>query len=145
MMSANSRLTIAAHILAWMELDRRGGREVVTSEQIAGSVNTNPVVIRRCLGDLRKAGFVEARRGAGAGWSLVRDPESISLFDVHQAVEQGPLFGMHHTPPNEGCPVGYGIQPALRRVYGGLEEAVRRQLAQTSVADVLRDVLAQQR
>ena len=142
-MSANSRLTIAAHILAWMELDRRGGHEVATSERIAGSVNTNPVVIRRCLGDLRKAGLVEARRGAGAGWSLVLRSRVDQPARHPPGRRPGPPVGMHHTPPNEGCPVGYGIQPALRRVYGGLEETVQQQLAQTTVADVLRDVLAQ--
>ncbi|MEV1144167.1 hypothetical protein [Micromonospora sp. NPDC049799] len=33
-------------------------------------------------------------------------------------------------------------QPALRQVFGRVEEAVRRELAGTTVADMLRDVLS---
>jgi len=141
-MGANSRLTIAAHALAWMGLNERMGGEVATSEQIAHSVNTNPVVIRRLLGELREAGFVESRRGAGAGWLLTRPTESISLAEVYQAVEDGPLFALHPATPNQQCPVGHGIRAALTPVYDGVEEALRAQLARTSVADVLRDSTA---
>jgi Rrf2 family protein len=141
-MGANSRLTIAAHALAWMGHNERLGGEVATSEQIANSVNTNPVVIRRLLGELREAGFVESRRGAGAGWRLRRAPESISLAEVYQAVEDGPLFALHPAVPNQRCPVGHGIRTALTPVYDGVEEALRAQLARTTVADVLRDSIA---
>ncbi|MCX4587625.1 Rrf2 family transcriptional regulator [Streptomyces sp. NBC_01481] len=141
-MSANSRLTIAAHALAWMELNKRYGREVATSEQIAESVNTNPVVIRRLLAELRKAGLVESRRGAGAGWTLTRELEAITLLDVYEAVEPGALFAMHRATPNQECPVGSGIQPAMQRIYDGIEGAVRGELARTTLAEVLRSVLA---
>lgn len=140
-MSANSRLTVAIHVLAWMALVSRSGRDVVTSEQIAASVHTNPVVIRRSLGKLRQGGLVRAQRGNGAGWSLARDAASISLLDVYESVESGELFGMHAHEPNQGCPVGRGIQPALQRTYGGLEEALRRELATTSIEGVLADIL----
>ncbi|MFJ4805833.1 Rrf2 family transcriptional regulator [Streptomyces murinus] len=141
-MSANSRLTVATHVLVWMELYRRQGGTVATSEQISESVNTNPVVIRRLLGDLRKAGLVSSRRGAGAGWVLARDPARISLLEVYDAVESGPLFAMHRTPPNQECPVGRGIQPAIGKIYDRAEAAVRQELAASTLADVLRDVLA---
>lgn len=141
-MSANSRLTIAAHVLAWMELHQREGSEVATSEQIAGSVNTNPVVIRRLLGELRKAGLVSSRRGAGAGWVLACDLSDITLLQVHDAIGSGPLFAMHRATPNQQCPVGFGIQPAMQDVYGRAEAAVRRELAKVTLADVLRGILA---
>lgn len=143
-MAANSRLTIAAHALAWMGLNERMGGEVATSDQIANSVNTNPVVIRRLLGDLREAGLVESRRGAGAGWSLTRAAESISLADVYDAIEGGPLFALHPATPNQKCPVGHGIRAVLTPVYDGAEEALRVQLARTSVADVLSESIAVQ-
>ncbi|KAB8189236.1 transcriptional regulator [Nonomuraea phyllanthi] len=141
-MSANSRLTIAAHALAWIGLYQRQGHEVATSEQIAASASTNPVVIRRLLGDLRRAGLVESRRGVGAGWSLARDLESMTLLDVYEAVEPGPLFALHRAAPDPRCVVGHGIQPAMQRIYDGVEETLRRELARVTLKDVLQDVLA---
>ena len=140
-MAANSRLTVAVHALAWMALARRQGREVLTSDQVAASVNTNPVIIRRCLGDLRRASLVCVRHGAGAGWTLARAPEEITLLEVYDAVGPEPPFGLHHTEPNLECPVGKGIRPALSQVYGQVEKALRRELAVVSVADVLRETL----
>ena len=140
-MAANSRLTVGVHALAWMALAQRQGRDVLTSDQVAASVNTNPVIIRRCLGDLRRAGLVRVRHGAGAGWSLARPAGEISLLEVHDAVGQEPPFGLHHAEPNLECPVGRGIRPALSRVYGEIDKTLRRELAAVSVADVLRETL----
>jgi Rrf2 family protein len=140
-MAANSRLTVAVHALAWLALARRQGRDVLTSDQVAASVNTNPVIIRRCLGDLRRAGLVRVRRGAGAGWSLAREPGQITLLEVHDAIGPEPPFGLHHTEPNLECPVGRGIRPALDQIYGEVEQAMRRELALVSVAEVLTKTL----
>ncbi|GHH75232.1 Rrf2 family transcriptional regulator [Streptomyces sulfonofaciens] len=133
---------MAAHALAWIELNARRGGEVATSEQIANSVNTNPVVIRRLLGELRGAGLVESRRGAGAGWRLLRPAESISLAEVYRAVEGDPQFALHPATPNQKCPVGQGIRSALTPVYDAAEQALSAELARTSVADVLRESIA---
>lgn len=143
-MGANSRLTVAVHALTWMALAQRRGQDMMTSEQVAASINTNPVIVRRSLGNLRRAGLVEVRRGAGAGWSLARPPEQIALLSVYEAVESGPVFGLHHAEPNQQCPVGRGIRPALGNVYHGVETALRRELRRTTIADVLDQTLALQ-
>jgi len=140
--SANSRLTVAVHAVAWVGLYQRLGHEVATSEQIADSANTNPVVIRRLLGELRAAGLVKSQRGSGAGWTLAREMTAITLLDVYDAIESGPLFGMHRAEPNQDCVVGAGIQPALKSVYDRLDSTLRAELASSTVEDVLKDVLA---
>ena len=140
-MAANSRLTIAAHALTWIGLYQRRGNDVATSEQIATSVNTNPVVIRRLLAELRNAGLACSRRGAGAGWTLARDLSEITLLDVYEAIEPGPIFGLHPATPDPECVVGHGIGPALTTVYDGIEATLRTELARTTLEDVLRDVL----
>ncbi|MFD8217442.1 Rrf2 family transcriptional regulator [Streptomyces sp. NPDC059697] len=140
-MGANSRLTVAAHALTWIGLYQRRGHDVATSEQIATSVNTNPVVIRRLLAELRKAGLADSRRGAGAGWTLSRDLSAITLLDVYEAVEVGPIFALHRAAPDPECVVGHGIVPVMTAVYDGIEAALRRELAGTTLEDVLQDVL----
>lgn len=134
-------MTLAVHVLTWIAFDRRGSAdEVGTSERIAKSVNTNPVVIRRCLGDLRQAGLVGSSRACG--WTLCRDASTITLGDVYLAVG-GDVFAMHASPPGHECHVGYGIQPVLTRTFERATTALCASLALTTVADILRDTLAE--
>ena len=140
-MSANSRMTVAVHILSYLVLASRKRSDPVTSEQIAKSVRTNPVVIRRLLGLLRKDGLVRSQRGANAGWRLARNPKAISLLDVYNAVHDDSLFRLHASPPNPQCPIGRGLPSTLRKVYVTLEDELRRQLARTSVDEVVAETL----
>jgi DNA-binding IscR family transcriptional regulator len=94
------------------------------------------------LGDLRDAGLVSAQRGAGAGWHLTRDLDSITLLEVYDAIQPGPVFAMHRGTPNLQCPVGFGIRPAMQRVYDNVEGAMRAELSRTTLATVLEDVMA---
>jgi len=136
-MSANSRMTIAIHVLSYMAAVERKRPDPVTSDQIAASVATNPVVIRRMLGLLRKARLVTSRRGANAGWKLARATRAMSLLDVYRAVEEGPLFGLHASPPNPHCHVARALKPALDRIYRGFESRLKQELSRTTVAQVL--------
>ena len=124
-----------------MALHERGGAELTTSEQIAVSVKTNPVVIRRLMSEMGKAGLISSRRGANAGWRLAKAPEAISLRDIDDALGAEAAFAMHRNEPSAICPVARGIRPALAPVYARVDDAVRRELAATSLADVLRDTL----
>ncbi|MGW3150463.1 MULTISPECIES: Rrf2 family transcriptional regulator [Streptomyces] len=142
-MSANSRMTVATHALTWMAMVcPRRSDGIVTSDQIAVSVNTNPVVIRRILGSLRDAGLVVSQRGQGAGWRLARTPDAITLRDVYRAVEPEPLLSLHAAPPNQECPVGRGIPSVLQKAYGRAHDSMTAELATVTVADVLKETIA---
>src|SRR6202043_3087491 len=98
----SSKLSVGIHILTIFGL--KPG-EALTSEFIASSVNTNPVVIRRFLGWLGDAGIVESKTGVGGGWSLLVDPERITLLDILRAVEpKNEIFALHRREPNPDCP-----------------------------------------
>jgi Rrf2 family protein len=128
----SSKLSVGIHTMTIFAL--KPG-EPLTSELIACSVNTNPVVIRRLLGTLREAGMVESRIGVGGGWSLLLDPEQITLLDILRAVEpQNEIFGMHRSEPNPECPCGQHIQSVLSDVYSKVEEGMTRHLAGITIA-----------
>ena len=134
-MNTSSRFAVATHMLTLLAQNREATAPV-TSEYIAGSVNTNPVVIRRVLGALRAARLVASQGGNGGGWRLMRDPETITLRDVYRAVEDETLFPLHHRPPNPSCPVGRHIQHALTQHFTAATQAMEDELARTTIADV---------
>lgn len=138
-MTISSRFAVAVHILALLE---RSGGEPVRSERIAGSVNTNPAVVRRILSQLARSGLTTSRRGAGGGALLARPAAEITLRDVYCAVEGGELFAMHHEPPNMRCPVGRHIQSALELATVAAREALEESLGTRTVADVVESVVA---
>jgi Rrf2 family protein len=138
-MISNSRFAVASHILTLLA---QNPAEPVTSDYIATSVNTNPVVIRRVLGMLRSARLVTSQGGNGGGWRLVSAPAAITLRDVYRAVEEEPLFPLHPNAPNQNCPVGRHIQHALTDAFAAATEALEQELARMTVADLLRQVQA---
>ena len=126
---------MATHVLALLA---HGGGDAMTSEYIAGSVNTNPVVVRRILALLAKAGLVVTQEGAGGGVRLAKQAKDIDLRAVYAAVETDPLFAQHPQDPNPACPVGSTIQAALEPTLDAAETALLGSLAKTTVADLLR-------
>jgi Rrf2 family protein len=136
-MNVSTRFTVALHILTLLA---SSPGEALTSEYIAGSVNTNPVVVRRLLGTLRKVGIVSSQPGNGGGWELATNPGKLTLRDVRRAVNEGSPFSMHNQPPNPKCPVGKNIQQALGPLYDQAERIMEDDLSRTTILSLLRSV-----
>ncbi len=137
-MSASARFAVAVHALVLLE-QYKGGP--LTSSEIAASVNTNPVVVRRLLGPLSRAGLVVTEPGARGGIRLARRGSEISLGDVYRAVENTEPISGHACRPNERCPIGRGIERALDRQLDRARQALETQLDETTVTDLLRSVV----
>lgn len=135
-MNTNQQFAVSIHVLTLLSALPD---QAITSEQIANSVNTHPVVIRRIMGLLRKKGLVESRSGASGGWKLSRLPQQITLCCVYEAVNHDELLGMH-SHPNTSCSVGAHIQPAIGKVFNQAEKALHTALGGFTIADVLADI-----
>ncbi|MBP1996624.1 Rrf2 family transcriptional regulator [Paenibacillus eucommiae] len=137
-MKISSRFSIAVHILSLLDIAREAHG---TSEWIAGSVNTNPVIIRRLLGQLKKAGLVNVRAGTGGAF-LLKDLADVTLLDVYRAVEvveEGRLFHIHDEP-NPGCPVGSNIQAVLQLILGRVQDGMEQILADITMKELVTEL-----
>src|SRR5437868_2497164 len=106
-MAANSQFSMAVHVLTMLA---NAGEGHVKSERIAGSVNTNAVVVRRLISQLGHANLVSSQTGASGGTRLARPPQKINLAEVYKAVCCGEVFALHSRSPNQDCPVGRNIE-----------------------------------
>ncbi|WCK55082.1 Rrf2 family transcriptional regulator [Aneurinibacillus sp. Ricciae_BoGa-3] len=133
MKQISTRFSIAVHILSLIAVSSND----CTGDFIASSVNTNPVIIRRIMGMLKKAGLLEVRAGVG-GASLLKNPEQITLLDVYRAVnvtEENQLFRIHEHP-NYQCPVGRNIELVLQSELKEAQSAMEQRLAQTTLSQL---------
>ncbi len=133
-MAANSQFSIAVHILALLA---KSGEDNVKSECIAGSVNTNAVVIRRLLSHLSRARLVISQTGSTGGTRLARTAGEIDLEQIYKAVSCGEVFALHGKSPNQDCPVGKNIEAVLCNLQKEIDKTVGEKLSQFTLADII--------
>ena len=63
--------------------------EWFTSEWIAGSINVNPVIVRKELINLKKTGILQSRKGKEGGVRISSKPEEIAISDIYPVCNVG--------------------------------------------------------
>ncbi len=137
-MSVNTRFAVAVHSAGMIAF---GERMVVTSENIAKSVGTNPVVVRRVCGMLVRAGLITVRKGQNGGALLTRPPSQITLGEIYRAVETGPALQVPESREGCSCPVGKIVGGVLRKFFCRAEDGMLQRLDRMKLADVIDAVL----
>ena len=133
MASVNTQFSIAVHVLAAI-VHHEG---IFTSEVLAGSVNANPVFVKRILVKLSKAKLLTATVGKSGGYDLARSPQSISLFDIYSAVSPPDAFAIHTYEKKKWCVVSSNIKEVMGEVLIDTQKAVENDLKRTTLADVV--------
>lgn len=128
-----SRFTVAIHILSLLSL---GEGKTKTSEELAESVNTNPVVIRKILSLLKNQGIVRNQMGPNGGYVLAKTPASINLKEIYEKI-----FQMHSKSPNKKCICGHAIQPILSKVYEKAQKVLEEELGSTDLDSITKEIL----
>lgn len=137
-MRLSSRFPVAVQMLvisAWCPEEVK-----ITSDLLAFSVNTNPALIRRIMGYLKKAELITVSPGTG-GIIFTRPAEEITLLDVYQAVElteENALFGLHQNQ-NLRCPIGSSINDVIGPHLQNAREALEKSLEKVTIAQIKND------
>ncbi|MDH0030023.1 MULTISPECIES: Rrf2 family transcriptional regulator [unclassified Acinetobacter] len=131
-MRTDSKLSRMLHVLLHMARQKK----TFTSDEIAQMLSTNPVVVRRTMSGLKKAGFVHSEKGAGGGWQLTADLEKITLWDIYQAVGEPTIFAIGNERENPECLVEQVVNAALDHAIQDAQNILIRQLKATTLASL---------
>ncbi len=131
----NTRFATVVHILTL--LDKYPG-EWMSSDWIAGSININPVIVRKELCVLQEQGWVTSRKGKEGGSMLQVPGDRITLADIYRVVKNSDVLGKKNLNPNPKCPVGKDINKELATLFTETDELVFAALQHKTLKDFVK-------
>ena len=134
-MKRSSRLSVALHGLVHLI-----GRTdtAMTSGELAQCLMTNPVVVRRVMGELRDAGLVGSTKGHEGGWRLLKAPEAITLRAVYAALGESLLLRTESDPGDHGCMIVRSVDAMMTDFLADAEALLAARLERMTLADLAR-------
>ena len=137
-MQISIKCSVAVHCLIFIHEAK--GIAKVTSNLLAQSTGSNPVVIRNILSALKKAGLITVPRGTG-GAELCADPSQITLYQIYSALEPDGVTSIIGIHPCDGrpCPVAQNIRKVLEPPYHKIEDAVKEAMEEITLQSMIDD------
>lgn len=127
--------TVEYAIRAVVTLAHLNNTSPITHRELSEQARVPASYLPKLLKSLQVAGLVESRKIGGAGFSLKRGPEQITLLDVVNAVE--PIQRL------VGCPLGLESHAlVLCPVHARVDQAIaemQRVLSVSTIAELLMD------
>jgi Rrf2 family protein len=137
-MQISIKCSVAVHCLIFIHEAK--GIAKVTSNLLAQSTGSTPVVIRNILSTLKKAGLITVPRGTG-GAELCADPAQITLYQIYSALEPDGVTSIIGIHPCDGrpCPVAQNIRKVLEPPYHKIEDAVKNTMEEITLQSMIDD------
>ena len=126
---------------ALFELSRRPRQNPVRTAEIAEAQAIPPKFLELILGELKRGGFVESRRGARGGYLLLYQPDRLTVGEVIRFVD-GPIAPVRCVTEAEraDCPLLAGC--ALIGMWRRARDAVSHVFDNTTFQDLLDEELS---
>jgi len=128
----NTRFATSIHILTLLA---QNPQEWLTSDWIAGSVNINPVIVRKELINLKSSGLIESKQGKIGGVKIAKNPEQISISEIYESVKNSEVLGKKNQNPNPLCSVGKDINKNLEFLFNETNDLVFQFLKEKKLSD----------
>ena len=128
----SGKFAISIHILTLLS---KFPDEYLSSEFIASSVNLNPVLIRKEIGNLKKNNIVISKEGKNGGTKLNISPSKITLQQIFESTFEEITLGYSKKEPNPKCPVGKQMNANLDELYKDVNSTISQQLQAITLED----------
>ena len=130
----NGLFCVAVHALIY--LDKRGC--MLSSEELAANICTNPARVRKVMARLKKAGLVATKTGNDGGYHLLCEPGRVTLDQVADALDVRFVEPAWHSGGGVdcGCLVASGMAGVMDGLFDDLDRRCREQLAQLTLSDL---------
>ncbi len=138
----NVQFATSVHIILALALMSKETKRLPNSDSLAESIQTNPVVVRRLLSLLNKAGLIKSTRGKNGGVQLKKSPPEITLKDVYLALEIEECVKPHNKPPHKECPVSCSIHGIMSSIAEGYQKTNLKYLESLKLSDLLKKIKA---
>ncbi|KKC39664.1 hypothetical protein WH87_05815 [Devosia epidermidihirudinis] len=137
-MKRSSRLSLALHALVHLH---KQPDQAITSTTLATCLMTNPVVVRRVLGELREAGIVASTKGHDGGWRLLRPATDISLRTIYSAMGESLLIRTESDPGDRQCGIVRAVDTVMGEFIADAEALLAARLERVSLDDIARQAV----
>lgn len=134
-MKNDSRLSAILHTILHMA---EAGRPM-TSAELALHMKTNPVVVRRAMAGLRRAGIVRSEKGRGGGWEIASDLHEVTLRHIYDAIGAPSLLSAGVRIDHPACLVEQAVNRALQPAFAEAEALLVERFGQVTLAGLAAD------
>ena len=114
-------------LIAMRHLAQHSELGACSAKDLAGIYGMPQEALAKILQRLTKAGLLESQFGTNGGYTLARDPRTITALEVIHAID-GPLFMTSCSTPVRGCGQSERctVREPLRKVSRSIEKVLQR-------------------
>lgn len=121
---------VAVHALVYLNHKAK----VLSSEELAENICTNPARVRKVMAKLKKAGFVKTKEGSEGGYLFDQGADQVTLDQIAQALE----IRFVDTAWKSGdtdmkCLVASGMAGLMDEIFDDLNEQCRKRLKEITI------------
>lgn len=136
-MQLDTSFASAIHICVYLD---KAGKKLVNSNELAASIGTNPVVVRRIVAKLKEFGIVKVKVGIGGGYMLGKPANNISLWDIYLSMRKDNPFKLK--VGNTTDAIASSLPKALEETFADTEYAMKKPLGNTTVRQIAGKITA---
>lgn len=133
----NSDFCVAVHALVYLNHKAC----VLSSEELAENICTNPARVRKVMARLKKAGLIATKEGSVGGYRFSGDAGAVSLAQVADALDTRFVDAAWHSGGSDmPCLIASGMAGLMDGIFDDLDRRCRERLSQLRIADLDRQI-----